>query len=208
MTRQPIRRDVIAYSVIAIVGSTSILALFLPFAYSTSPVEAVSYSETWQLGLPYFLAPLVVLGIVRWIVRGAFSPLERVAAYLAAATATVGTLSIYFIPWEGPATILEWLAWLFPLVTFSLGVLILIRNRSRKLSVDLNPIVAMQIPYLANAGFCLITFYEHWQMGAYMTVIAAVTFVVQIVFLVPQQPEAGSPPSDIARGQHIRVDPV
>ena len=44
-----------------------------------------------------------------------------------------------------------------------------------------NPVMAIQIAYLANTVLCLIAFFGDWELGAYCVLVAALAFVLQIV---------------------------
>ncbi|MGB4786867.1 MAG: hypothetical protein WAQ77_19270, partial [Candidatus Acidiferrum sp.] len=89
------------------------------------------------------------------------------------------TLSLWF---EGrPATIQDWLAFVSPEPILALGIYFLIRNSRMEPSRKFNPVMAIQIAYLANAVLCLISFFGRWELGAYCALIAALAFVLQIV---------------------------
>jgi hypothetical protein len=158
-----------------------IAGLFLPFTFSTSPVDAISDKELWRFALPFFLAVVASAASIRWISSGSFSGSERAIAYVVSASMVGVTLSLWFPLKDGPATIQEWLAFVSPEPILALGVYFLIRNSRMGASRKFNPVMAIQIAYLANAVLCLIAFFGDWELGAYCVLVAALAFVLQII---------------------------
>jgi len=169
------------YLLLTIVGMSGTVGLFLPFTFGTSPVDAVSDQVLWRVALPFFLAVLASAASIRWVLSGSFSGLERAIAYFVSASMVGVTLSLWFPLKEGPSTIQEWLAFVSPEPILALGIYFLIRNSRMGPSRNFNPIMVIQIAYLANAVLCLILFFRDWQWGAYCILVAAVAFVLQIV---------------------------
>ena len=124
-TRQRAHRSIV-HLLLTVVGITGIVGLFLPFADSTSPVDAVSDRELWRLALPFFLAVLVSAASIRWVISGSFSRPERAIAYVVSASMVGVTLSLLLE--DRPATIQDWLGFVIAGVILGLGGYILIRN--------------------------------------------------------------------------------
>ena len=164
---------------LTVIGMTGIAALFLPFAWGKSPIEAVSLEELWRLALPFFLAVLASAAGFRWIISGSFSGFERATAYVVSGLMAGVTLSLWF-PF-GPSSTQEWLTLISPEPILALGIYLLIRNSRRGLSREFNPVMAIQISYLAHAALCLIGFLGRWELGAYCVLVAALAFVIQII---------------------------
>ena len=179
-TRQHAHQSIV-HLLLTVAGITGIVALFLPFTWGKSPVDAVSDKELWRLALPFFLAVLASAASIRWVISGSFSRLERTIAYVVSASMVGVTLSRWF-PWEDrPATILEWLGAVSPELILALGGYFLIRNSRMGPSRNFNPVMAIQIAYLANAVLCLIAFFGDWELGAYCVLVAVLAFVLQII---------------------------
>jgi hypothetical protein len=166
-TRQHAHRS-IAHLLLTVVGMTGIAGLFLPFTWGTSPVDAVSEGALWRLALPFFLAVLASAASIRWVISGSFSGLERATAYVVSASMVGVTLSLWFP--LGPSTTQEWL----------------IRNSRIAPSRQFNPVMAIQVAYLAHAVLCLIGFFGLWELGAYCVLVAALAFVLQIILASAQ----------------------
>lgn len=180
--RQHAHRSIV-HLLLTVVGITGTVGLFLPFTFSTSPVDAVSDKELWRLALPFFLAVLASAATIRWVISGSFSGRERAIAYVVSASMVGVTLSLWFPFKDGPATIQDWLAFVSPEPILAVGVYFLIRNSRMGPSRKFNPVMAIQIAYLANAVLCLIAFFGDWELGAYCVLVAALAFVLQIVLV-------------------------
>jgi hypothetical protein len=177
--RQQTHRSIV-HLLLTVAGMSGIAGLFLPFTYGTSPVDA-AFTDLWRLALPFFLAILASAASLRWVISGSFSARERAIAYVVSASMAGVTLSQWF-PFEvKPANNQEWFALVSPGPILALGVYFLIRNSRMESSSKFNPVMAIQIAYLANAVLCLITFFPDWQLGAYCVLVAALVFVLQIV---------------------------
>jgi len=177
-TRQHAQRSIV-HLLLTIVGMTGIVGLFLPFTFGTSPVDAVSDKELWRLALPFFLAVLASAASIRWVISGSFSGAERAIAYVVSASMAGVTLSLWFP--DRPVTMQDRLAFVSPVPILALGFYFLIRNSRMEPSREFNPVMAIQIAYLANAVLCLIAFFGGWELGAYCALVAALAFVLQIV---------------------------
>jgi hypothetical protein len=184
LTKQQANRSIV-HLFLTLVGMIGIAGLFLPFAQGVSPVAAVSDGALWRLAFPFFLAILASAASIRWAISGSFSGLERAVAYIVSA-AMVGvtlTLSMSFSFQSQPEEIHEWVAMLGPYPIVALGLYFLIRNSRIGSSREFNPVLAIQVAYLANAVFCLMGFLGDWQPGAYCALVAALAFALQIVLV-------------------------
>ena len=179
-TRQHAHRSIV-HVLLTVVGMTGIAGLFLPFTFGTSPLEAASTKEFWQLAVPFFLAVLATAASIRWVISGSFSGGERAIAYVISGSVAGLTLSMSFPFYGRPRNIQEWLTMLSPYPILALGLYFLIRNSRMASSREFNPVLAIQVAYLANAVMCLIGFYGDWDPGAYCALVAAGAFVLQIV---------------------------
>jgi len=191
-TRQRAHRSTL-HLLLTVVGMTGIAGLFLPFTYSTSPVEAISDSALWLLALPFFLALPASAASIRWIISRSFSRTDRAIAYVASAATAGVTLSACFFLVDRPMTIPNWLATLSPGVIIALGVYLLIRNSRMSPSREFNPVMAIQTAYVAGVVLCLIAFFRDWEPGAYCVLVAALAFVLQIILASASRPDVVKP---------------
>jgi len=181
-TRQ-LTHSLIADSLLTLLGMSGIAGLFLPFTSDVSPVEAAPVSELWRVAVPFFLAVLASAASIRWIISGSLSKAERAIAYVASAAMAGVTVSMWFTLDRESRTIREWLSIVSPGPILALGIYFLIRNSKMGSSRNFNPVMAIQVAYLANAVLCLIAFLREWQVGAYCVLAAAVAFVLQIILV-------------------------
>lgn len=167
-------------------GMTGILGLFLPFAHGFSPLEALKEWELWKLGIPFFLAPFATAASFRWILWGSLPRIERAMAYILSSGTAAVTLRQYFIADNSPSSFEDWLLWTIPLVTYLIGVFMLVRNSRIARARDFNPVMAIQTVYLANALMCLTGLFGNWQTGAYCALMASILYMIQITLVSRQ----------------------
>jgi len=173
-------------------GLTGIVALFLPFTWGVSPVDAALSRGFWKIATPFFLSILISGASIRWAVSRSLSRVERWVAYMLSCASAFATLFFVFLPsnpW--PSNAQEWGAWGLPVPVLALGAFAVIRNARFGMLPDLSAVMAMQAAYLANSLFCLVAFWGDWgggwQIGAYFVLVASVIYLVQIV-LISMQP--------------------
>ena len=172
-------------------GIAGIAALFLPFVGNISPMDA-SFEEDpfWKLALPFFLSMPVLAASIRWIVSGSLSRPERNVAYTIGLAIACVTLSIY---WSGDwfdelGSVKGWITTFNPIAVLLLGVYLLFRKSHANRIRHFRPVMALQVPYLANALFCLIGFgTDDWfalQAGAYCVLLTVVAYLLQIILVL------------------------
>jgi len=182
---------------LAVAGFFGIVGLFLPFSYNTSPMQALLMKEVWPLGVPFFLSVFISAAAIRWIISGSFSKVEKTIAYFVGAAAAGVTLSFIFNGDSWPSNFQEWLAFPIPIVVFLSGAYLVFRNFRKQVSRETNPLIAMQVAYLANCLFCLVSFWYNgnnffsggWQIGAYFCLAASIVYLIQIVLFSGQKNE-------------------
>jgi hypothetical protein len=184
--------------VVAIVGLAGVAAVFLPFTFNVSPLDAAGtlpflrgdahfLAGLWHLGVPLFLAILVTGGTGRWVISARFTRAERIVGYLAALVAAACLLSIFVTygsddAQSSPSGFIEWFMVGFPWVGSAAGVYLLRRNSRTGVPAAANTIAAMQIVYVIVAIICLVTYASSgWQIGAYLVAVTTLAYMAQIV---------------------------
>jgi hypothetical protein len=168
MTVRPMLR------LVAVATLAGVPALFLNFAYNVSPLDALleaggDAEGVWRLGLPFFLiVPLAALA-ARFGRSGRLTKGDRIAAYAAAAVAAGVTLSLYLISRPEAHSTQEIASMTAPLVMLAAGAWLFLRVRR---AAGPAPLVALEVPYLANMLLCLIAFQGEWQAGAWCALAA------------------------------------
>jgi hypothetical protein len=178
-----------AFGWFTVIGAAGIVALFLPFAYDYSPVRAMFFddwfAEVWPLGAPFFLSIPVTLASARLILFGPLSRVERLAAYASSVAAAAVTiwLVMTWVSSDSSLLVTDWIAVAVPLTTLAAGGAMLVHLRRNPRWEVANPILAMQLAYLANALMCFIMFSGNLQVGAFAAVATTVAYVLQVVLI-------------------------
>jgi hypothetical protein len=175
---------------LTIVGLVGIPGLFLPFIGNASPLRVALDSQLWQAGLPAFVVVPASLASIRWMISGSLSMAERVIAYIAAALMAVVSVSVWVRTNQFSQ---DDLLFMFTpqMLVLGIGIAALIRNAKMPLASRYNPVMSLQVVYVAHATPWLITtygteFFKGWQIGAYLILIAALAYVVQMVLVSVQ----------------------
>lgn len=173
---------------LTIIGVTGIVAIVLPFTWSTSPFNAAFNEYVWRLAWPGFLPVLITSASLRWLFSTTPSLTEQVIAYLVSLACVFVTLSFYFLSGSGwPGDFKEWLTYFIPLITLGFGIFTMLVHRK---DVEIKPflfIMSMQTAYLANILLCLTGFLGEWQIGAYFSLITTIAYLLQIVLVFKKQ---------------------
>ena len=194
-TLKTTHRSLVHRLLIMIAGVTGIAAVFLPFVYNISPlmgfVESIkdifretwifSLKDVWRLAVPFFLAVLISGGSLHWMISGTLSKTERWGGFILSLLIAGVTLSIFLC--DLFAEFHQWVFGLAVMVPLMTGAFLVIRTIRVGTLRQFSPIMAMQTAYLANTLFCLIAFWGDWEIGAYCTLITAVSYGVQMVII-------------------------
>jgi hypothetical protein len=188
---------------LAILGLAGIILIPLPFVYNESPLSQFESGlfKIWQLGLPFFLAVLATLFTIRWIISGRLSGFESAVGYVAGVVSALVTMSLY--PSIRPSKVQDWPA-LLPLMTLIVGGYVVYGNWRKGLPHGLNAWVWLQVAYLANCLFSLEFIMDEgwiWQVGAYLALLTAIVYVIQIILLCSRRGRVTSVPVGVERGK-------
>lgn len=174
------KRLLVMFSVASLTG---ISAIFLPFTWGVSPMGAVcwGFDGIWKLGVPFFLAILILGASLHWIISGTLSKLEKWIAYIISISVACLTLSLFIT--SPPSDFNEWLMLLATIITLAIGVfLVIISFKIEKLK-QFSPIMAMQTAYLGNCVLCLLVYRDDLEIGAYCALITAVLYATHMIII-------------------------
>lgn len=174
----PHRRS--AHIALTALGSLGLVALFLPFSWGTTPLEALLDGDLWRLAFPAFLAPFILLASIRWLGTGRLSPPERFACHLLAGAGLAVLLLDYLAVRGLPPRLTEWISLIAPLLVLGFGAWIYLRGRTAGRGTPFGPILTLQTVYIANALLVLAGFFPEWEVGAYGVLAATMAYAVQI----------------------------
>jgi len=174
--------------IVTVTGALGIPAIILPFAFSYSPLAAawsddMFLNDLWRLSWPFFLPLFITIANIRWMILGKHTQPEIIAGYFLGAAILCVTFSGYVTSFEWEDDTRSQIAFITPFIILLFGIFFLLRNRKKLLPKPGGAIVAMQIAYLVNCSLCLISFMDNWQIAAYLSLITAITYVIQIFLL-------------------------
>jgi hypothetical protein len=182
---------------LAVAGMTGIAGLFLPFYWDVSPMKALFDKSLWQLAAPALLSVLITVANIRWIISSTFSKAEKVIAFIISLAAAVITLSILYNGNMWPFHFRESFIFLIPQLVLLSGAFFVLRKHKKQVLWETNPLIALQVPYIANCWFCLAMFWPSgsgflsgdWEIGAYFCLAASIVYLIQIVLFLTQKNE-------------------
>lgn len=170
----------------SLTGLTGISAIFLPLIYDISPMEAACegyggfLDGAWKFGVPFLLSIFILGASLRWIISGSLSKVERWIAYILSILMACITLSIFCA--DPPSNPEQWIPTI-TVLTLAIGIFLVIRSIKNEKLRQFSPIMAMQTAYLGNCVFCLLAFYDDWDIGAYFAIVTAVLYIVHMIMI-------------------------
>ncbi len=165
---------------LSLAGGIGVAAIFLPYTYNISPLEAAIEPDFWRLAAPALLPLFVFILSLRWLFIGILSAPERVIAYIAASASVATTLYVYIMGIGLPDSIMSWLGYILPFTTLVIAIFIVIRTRKNGAFSSSRPIMMLQFAYLVNALLCLCAFYDELQIGGWLTLGTVIFYSIQI----------------------------
>ena len=158
-----------------VAGLSGVVAIFLPFTYNVSPLDTIHPSDfrLLRLGLPFFLAAPITFALIRLLASGSISSAETILAYIMGAGAVIALLPVFREEGFDHVFLVYGLA----LVA---GVSFFIAGLRKRWFGQYASVTAMQIAYIVHCSTLLTAYYGDLQAGAYLTLIVAVTYFVQI----------------------------
>ena len=185
---------------LTLVGLVGVTALFLPFTGGVSPAQA-TFGFFWVAASPAFLAVFVSTAWIRWIVAGRLARWEQALGYgLSAGSAGLTILCCRQFLDFPRATWPRLLMVVPPALALALGVMVVVRNWRMKRTRALNPVLAMQVAYVAHALPNLVDWYPNWEIGAYAVLVVVLTYLLQVGLIATQPRGPGNGTAPTIRG--------
>ena len=175
---------------LTIAGLSGIASIFLSFTFDISPFKAAFSKDLWVLGAPFLLSVVISASVIRWNFSGRSSLLEQIITYLIGLSMMAVVISTNFRCLSDFRSLSEdkWrMLIIFSAISLIAGVFLVVRNHRLGKFKNLSPIMLMQTAYLSNGIFCLIGFWEGWQIGAYFTLATVIVYAAQMVWLSCQK---------------------
>ena len=172
----------IAAAVLSLAGAA---AIWLPFAWSTSPAKALTDGDLWYLAAPFLLAIPIAAAFIRMLVKGSLPPgAQWGARALAGFAMAVFVVFIVGAVREDPpgAGLEDWLALLVPLAIAAGWAALMIRWRPGPTAAQAEEAIAlMEAAFLVNAALCLLAFAGEREIGWYVTLAVSAPFAAHVL---------------------------
>ena len=169
----------------ALVSVAGVAAIWLPFAWSTSPAKALTDGDLWYLAAPFLLAIPIATARIWALVQGGLPPGAQWGARALAGCA-VAVFAVFIVgglrdDWPG-GDLESWLMLLVPLAIAAGWVVLVLRWRPGPAAAHTAEATAlMEAAFLVNAAFCLIGFASEREIGWYVTLAVSAAFAAHVI---------------------------
>jgi len=194
---------------IAVLALAGVPAIWLPFAYGTSPASALfegGFFKLWPLAWPFLLAVPIAAALFRWVASQRLSSVERWSGRLLAAASYCVTCWFYvrtILDNNWPSAASEWFGFSVLIVILTGGAALAVRAlRSGRAPDGLDAVVMMEVAYLANAVWCLLSFSDELEIGACAVLLTSVVYGIQLLAVQLSRPARGAAPEATSVGGH------
>jgi hypothetical protein len=162
-----------------------VAAIWLPFAWSTSPAKALRDGDLWYLAAPFLLAiPIAAARIGVLAKAGLPRGAQWGARALAGCAMAVFAVFIVSALRDGPerGDLESWLMLLVPLGIAAGWVVLVLRWRPGPAAAHTAEAIAlMETAFLVNAAFCLFGFVSERGIGWYVTLAVSAAFATHVI---------------------------
>jgi hypothetical protein len=169
----------------ALASVAGVAAIWLPFAWSTSPAKALRDGDLWYLAAPFLLAIPIAAARIWVLVKGGVPPgAQWVSRALAGcAMAVFAVFIVRALRDYPPGGDLE--GWLMLLVALAIAagwVALVLKWRPGPAAAHAAEAIAlMEAAFLANAAFCLLGFASEREIGWYVTLAVWAAFAAHVI---------------------------
>ena len=169
----------------ALASVAGVAAIWLPFAWSTSPANALRDGDLWLLAAPFLLAiPLAAARFWVLVKGGLPSGAQWGARALAGcALAVFAVFIVRALRDDRPGGDLEGRLMLLVSLAIAAGwaVLVLRWRPGPGAAQAAEAIALMEAAFLVNAAFCLIGFATEREIGWYVTLAVSAAFAAHVI---------------------------
>ena len=170
----------------ALLSLAGVAAIWLPFAWSTSPAEALFDGDLWYLAAPFLLAVPIAAAWIWTLLERSLQPGAQWAARVLAGCAMAPTALFYAEAVReanfSSSSLGEWLWLLGPLALAVGWVALMIRWRPGGRAIGAGEAIAlMEAAFLPNAFLCLVAFTDQRQIGWYVSIAVSAGFAAHVV---------------------------
>jgi hypothetical protein len=169
----------------ALASVAGVAAIWLPFAWSTSPAKALRDGDLWYLAAPFLLAIPIAAARIWVLVKGGLPSGAQWGARVLAgcAMAVFAVFIVRALRDDSPGDDLEgWLMLLVPLAIAAGWVVLVLRWRPGPAAARAADAIAlMEAAFLADAAFCLLGFVREREFGWYVTLAVSAVFAAHVI---------------------------
>lgn len=169
----------------ALLSLAGVAAVWLPFAWSTSPAEALLDRELWYAAVPFLLTIPIAVACAWIVARGSLPSGVGWVARALAGCAMLATALLYARALgeaDLPGRPTDWIGFFAPAPIAAAWIVLMVRWRPGPRPVDAEEAVAlMEAAFLPNAVLCLISFSDNRETGWYVTLAVAAAFAAHVV---------------------------
>lgn len=182
---------------VGLVGLAGVAAIWLPFAYSTSPARAVTDGDLWYLAVPFLLAIPITAAYAWWTASGRLPTGAQWGARVLAACSMAVTALFYASTvrkenWPDSGA-KDWAAFLMPLAIAAGWALLAYRWRPGPQTATAPEAIAlMEVAYLVNAVLCLLAFAGEFDLGGWISLVVSAAYAAHAIVVVKRS-VPGSP---------------
>jgi hypothetical protein len=169
----------------ALLSVAGVAAIWLPFAWSTSPAKALRDGDLWYLAAPFLLAIPIATARIWVLVKAGLPPGAQWGARALAgcAMAVFAVFIVSALRDDQPGADLE--GWLMLLASLGIAagwVVLVLRWRPGPAAAQAAEAIAlMEAAFLVNAAFCLIGFATEREIGWYVTLAVSAAFAAHVI---------------------------
>jgi hypothetical protein len=169
----------------ALLSVAGVAAIWLPFAWSTSPAKALTDGDLWYLAAPFLLAIPITAARIWVLVKGGLpSGAQWGARALAGcAMAVFAVFIVSALRDDAPGGDLEdWLILLVPLAIAAGWVVLVLKWQPGPAAAHAEEAIAlMEAAFLVNAALCLLGFASEREIGWYVTIAVSAAFAAHVI---------------------------
>ena len=170
---------------LTLLSIAGVAAIWLPFAWSTSPAKALTNGDLWYVAAPFLLAIPIATARIWALVQGGLPPgAQWGARALAGCAVAVFALFIVGALRDDPVSgdLESWLMLLVPLAIAAGWVVLVLRWRPGPGAAQAAEAIAlMEAAFLVNAAFCLIGFASEREIGWCVTLAVSAAFAAHVI---------------------------
>ncbi len=179
-----------------------VVSLFLPFTDGLSifgastgvlaqlffsPLNIILENDNHTIGreillisYPLFLPCLVFLWSIRVLINIPLTKAEIVVAYL---LFTLAIISLFVATLYRLDRVENFVLYTI-LILILISIFVVINNQRKHVPHEINASVSIHLAYIPNAVFCLVSFRDNLETGAYLAIFTCILYAIKTIILI------------------------